>query len=96
MSDEESAKKMEFILEQQAQFAAKIGQLEDILTRLANSSLNRFEDGESKITALIDSQIRLTEAQDRLTEAQARTDESVKNLIAVADRYFNEKRNGKP
>jgi len=89
MSDEESAKKMEFILEQQAQFAAKIGQLEDIVTRLANSSWNRFEDLEEKIVALVDSQIRLT-------EAQAQTDESVKNLIAVADRYFNENRNGKP
>jgi len=89
MSDEEAAKKMEFILEQQAQFAAKIGQLEDIVTRLANSSWNRFEDLEEKIVALVDSQIRLT-------EAQAQTDESVKNLIAVADRYFNENRNGKP
>ncbi len=88
MSDEESAKKMEFILEQQAQFAAKIGQLEDIVTRLANSSWKRFEDIEEKIVALIDSQVRLT-------EAQSRTDESVKNLIAVADRYFNENRNGK-
>lgn len=89
MSDEESAKKMEFILEQQAQFVAKIGQLEDIVARLANSSWNRFEDLEEKIVALVDSQIRLT-------EAQAQTDESVKNLIAVADRYFNENRNGKP
>ncbi len=142
MSDEESAKKMEFILEQQAQFTAKIGQLEDIVTRLANASFNRFEDleekmvalvdsqvrladssskrfedAEEKIVALVDSQVRLTEAQDRLTEAQDRltesqdrlnesqdrlteaqalTDENVKNLIAVADRYFNENRNGKP
>ncbi len=88
MSEEESARKMEFILEQQAQFAAKIGQLEDIVTRLANSSWKRFEDIEEKIVALIDSQVRLT-------EAQSRTDESVKNLIAVADRYFNENRNRK-
>lgn len=88
MSEEELAKKMEFIVEQQAQSAARIGQLEDIVTRLANSSFQRFEDLEEKIVALVDSQIRLS-------EAQAQTDERVKNLIAVADRYFNENRNGR-
>ncbi len=33
-------KKMEFIIEQQAQFASKMGQLEDVVTRLATASLN--------------------------------------------------------
>ena len=35
MSNEEFEKKAEFIVEQQAQFASKIGQLEDIVARLA-------------------------------------------------------------
>ena len=33
MSNEEFEKKMEFIVDQQALFAGKIGQLEDIVTR---------------------------------------------------------------
>ncbi len=99
MANEDIQKNMEFIIEQQAQFAAKIGQLEDIVTRLANTSLNRFEaieektaqrfeDVDEKIAALVDSQIRLT-------ESQSRTEDSLKNLIAVVDRYFSEGRNGK-
>jgi septal ring factor EnvC (AmiA/AmiB activator) len=93
MADEAMEKKMEFIIEQQAQFASKMSQLEDIVTRLATASLNRFESIEEtssqrfdnidgKISALVDSQIR--------------TDESLRNLIAVVDRYFSEGRNGKP
>lgn len=94
MSNDEFDRKMEFIVEQQAQFAAKFGQLEDIVARLANASLNRFEDIDERIAALVDSQIRLSASQDRLSESQDRTDEELKNLIAVVDRYFRD-RNGK-
>ena len=98
MSNEEFERKMEFIVEQQAQFSAKIGQLEDIVTRLGNFSLRRFEDIEEKtaerfrdtdekFAALVDSQIKLA-------HAQSKTDESLRNLIAVVDRYFSERRNG--
>ncbi|MGH9902257.1 MAG: hypothetical protein ACRD68_10675, partial [Pyrinomonadaceae bacterium] len=73
MTNEEFEKKMEFIVEQQAQFAAKIGQIEDVVGRLANASLRRFGDTDEKIAALVDSQMRLT-------EAQSRTDESLRNL----------------
>ena len=68
-----------------------------------------FKDASAKIDALADSHLRLTdsharlaEAQERLTEAQERladsqalTDEKLRNLIAVVDRYFSEGRNGK-
>ena len=92
MANEDIEKKMELIIEQQAQFVSKMGQLEDIVTRLASASLNRFEaieertaqrfqDVDEKIAALVDSQIR--------------TDESLRNLISVVDRYFSEGRNGK-
>ena len=95
MSNEEFEKKMEFILEHQAQSAAKMGQLEDILTRFANASLRRFEGVDEKIAALVDSQIRLTEAQARTDENLNRTDENLRNLIVVVDRYFSrEGRNG--
>ena len=87
MSNEEFERKMAFIIEQQAQFSADIQQLqatqmqtENIVGRLANATLAGFNDVNSKINALVDSQIR--------------TDENLRNLIAVVDRYFSEGRNG--
>jgi len=88
MTNEEFAKKMEFIVEQQAQFASDIGQLKDVVSRLANSSVKRFEDVDKRIAVLVDSQVRLT-------ESQSRTDGVLRNLISVVDRYFSEGRNGK-
>ncbi len=101
MTNEEFEKKMEFIVEQQAQFATDIQQLseaqaqlqatqaqtEQLVARLANVTLEGFKDVNAKIDALVDSQVRLT-------ESQSRTDENLRNLIAVVDRYFSEGRNG--
>ncbi len=95
MTNEEFEKRMEFILEQQAQFTSDIQQLresqaqtEQLVNRLAAATLEGFKDVNAKIDALVDSHIRLT-------ESQSRTDENLRNLIAVVDRYFNEDRNGK-
>ncbi len=105
MTNEEFDRRMEFILNQQAQFASDIGRIEevvgrlanaslskfedldDVVGRLANASLSKFEDVDEKIAALVDSQIRLT-------ESQAQTDEKLKNLISVVDRYFSELNGG--
>jgi len=94
MTNEEFDKRMGFILGQQAQFASGIGTLKDVLAdiegvvaRLANASLNRFEDVDQRIVALVDSQVRLT-------ESQAHTDEKLRNLISVVDRYFSERNGG--
>jgi hypothetical protein len=88
MNNEEFERKMAFIVEQQAQFAADIQQLQEtqaqtekVVGRLANATLAGFNDVNVKIDALVDSQIR--------------TDETLRNLIAVVDRYFSEGRNGK-
>jgi septal ring factor EnvC (AmiA/AmiB activator) len=94
MTNEEFEKRMEFVLEQQAQFTSDIQQLREtqtqtehvvaqtveIVARLANGTLEGFKDVNAKINALVDSQIR--------------TDENLRNLIAVVDRYFTEGRNG--
>jgi len=87
MSNEEFERRMAFIVEQQAQFAADIQQLqatqaqtENVVGRLANATLAGFNDVNAKIESLVDSQIR--------------TDETLRNLIAVVDRYFSEGRNG--
>ena len=94
MDNEEFEKRMEFILEQQAQFSADIQQLREaqaqtdsVVARLANVTLEGFNDLNAKINVLVDSQINLT-------EPQSRTDDNLRNLIAVVDRYFSEGRNG--
>jgi ElaB/YqjD/DUF883 family membrane-anchored ribosome-binding protein len=94
MTHEEIEKRIEFIIEQQAQFTSDIQQLREsqaqtdqLLNRLASVTLEGFKDVNAKIDALVDSHIRLS-------ESQARTDESLRNLIAVTDRYFRD-RNGK-
>ena len=95
MNNEEFERKMAFIVEQQAHFASDIQRLQEsqtrtdqvvaqmgeIVTRLANVTLDGFNDVNAKINALVDSQIR--------------TDENVRNLVAVIDRYFTDGRNGK-
>jgi septal ring factor EnvC (AmiA/AmiB activator) len=101
MTNEELEKKIEFIVEQQAQFTADIQKLQEsqartdqIVNRLATATLNRFEatdkqvdDIDERISALVDSQVR--------TEGNVKkTDENLRNLIAVVDRYFSEGRNG--
>lgn len=95
MGNEEIERRMAFIVEQQAQFASDIqqlrevqGQTENVVGRLANATLEGFRDTNVKIDALVDSQIRLT-------EAQSQTDQTLRNLISVADRYFRDDRNGK-
>jgi septal ring factor EnvC (AmiA/AmiB activator) len=94
MSNEELERKMAFIVEQQAQFASDIHRLEEsqartdqvvaqtgeIVARLANVTNVGFNDVNAKINALVDSQMR--------------TDENVRSLVAVVDRYFSEGRNG--
>jgi hypothetical protein len=99
--DDEINKKMEFIVEQQAQFSANIGRLEEslrhlegIVLRLTDATMQRFEisdkrvsEVDEKIAALVDSQIKTEENLRVVTE-------NVKNLMAVADQYFRN-RNGK-
>ncbi len=94
MSNEEFERRMAFIIEQQAQFTSDIqqlrevqGQTENVVGRLANATLEGFKDTNVKIDALVDSHIKLT-------EAQSQTDQTLRNLIAVVDRYFREGRNG--
>lgn len=95
MANENIEKQIEFILEQQAQVTARMGQIEDLVVRLARGSLDRFEgtdkridDVDERISALVDSQIRTEENVKK-------TDEALRSLIAVVDRYFSEGRNGK-
>jgi transcriptional regulator with AAA-type ATPase domain len=93
MTNEEMQRTMQFILEQQAQFAVDIqqlkesqaktegnvGQLTNVVSLLAAATNAGFQELRGGIAALIDTQLR--------------NEENIKNLTAVVDRYFRE-RNG--
>jgi ABC-type transporter Mla subunit MlaD len=88
MADDEIKKNVGFIIEQQAQFSANLGRLEEVVARLADITLRKFEDTDKrfsevdeKIAALVDSQMRTEESLRVVTE-------NLKNLTAVADKYF--------
>ena len=95
-------RRIAFIIEQQAQVASDIHllregqtqlqgtqvQTEHMVARLAHVTLEGFKDVNAKINALADSQIRTD-------ENLRHTDESLRTLIAVVDRYFSEGRNGR-
>ena len=94
MSNEEFEKKAEFIVEQHAQFASKIGQLEDIVARLAKATLDRFEASDKRVDEIDERIASLINSQIQTEENVKKTDENLRNLIAVVDRYFREGRNG--
>lgn len=72
----------------------QIGQLQEIVTSLAKATLDRFEATDKRIDELDDRLSALVSAQIRTEENLKKTDESLRNLIAVVDRYFREGRNG--
>ena len=81
--------------------AETVAQMGDVVTRLANVTHTGFTEVNAKINALLDAQIRTEENLARTQENLmltnrnvASTDESLKNLIAVVDRYLSG-RNGK-
>jgi ABC-type transporter Mla subunit MlaD len=75
MTDEEMNKKMEFIVEHQAKFAAELEMLRDVHT----VDIRRLTDGVLSILdvigTLVRAQVRTDESINRLTEALKRTDE---------------------
>jgi chromosome segregation ATPase len=77
-----------------AQTAEVVGQMGEVVTRLANVTHAGFTEVNANINALVDAQIRTEENLMRTDKNVASTDESLKNLIAVVDRYLSG-RNGK-
>jgi hypothetical protein len=103
MSNEEMNKKMEFIIEQQAQFAADILVMREVQAqdaKLLKEQDRKLSDAVVTVVGLIGS---LTQAQtstdgrinvladsfNRLAQAQARTEESLKILINVVERHIS-------
>ncbi len=95
MTEEERQRQMDFILGQQVQFVVDIGKLEDVVTRLANLTLQSQEETEKRTKDFDERLTALTDSHIRLADSQARTEENIRNLTVVVDRYFSEGRNGK-
>jgi hypothetical protein len=105
MSNDETQRRMEFIIEQQAQFSADIQQLKEVQIRAqeqidilretqfqAEARVSRIEDAIVRLVNLVE---RVADAQAHLADAQAQTDERLNVFINVVERYINEGRNGK-
>jgi multidrug efflux pump subunit AcrA (membrane-fusion protein) len=95
MSEEEMQKKMEFIIEQQAQFAVNIGLLREAQQRTeerlgevatAQAQMARAQTHMNEVVAVMaEAQERMAESQERMIEAQERTDQK----LAETDERLN-------
>lgn len=108
MTYEEIQNTMEFILQQQAQFAVNIQKLEETL----GVNIQRLEETQERtarqVSELAAAQAQMYQSQTHMNkvvaemaDAQARTneklsetDERLNNLISIVERYISERRNG--
>lgn len=105
MTEDERQRQMDFILNQQAQFAADIQKLQEaqskmlesqaetvqLVNRLAAVTLEGFEQTNDAHKRTEEALTRLVEAQAKLAEAQIHTDQRLDALIDIV----REGRNGK-
>jgi hypothetical protein len=103
MNDDEMNRKMEFIVEHQAKFAADIEIMREVQAADAQllkdgliglvdivGSLTRAQIGaEGRINSLAEMQKRTDENLMRLSEAQTQTEASLKILISVVERHIS-------
>lgn len=105
MADEERQRQMDFILSQQAQFAANMQRLEEADTRAAQridrvervlklairAGLRERKETREKLNALLESQAQTDKHLEALVESQAHTDKRLDALIDIV----REGRNGR-
>jgi hypothetical protein len=108
MSNEQYEKRMEFIVEQQAQFSIDIQQLRESQAELHAAQVKTeqvvVQTGEivARLANVTLEGFKDVNAKiDALVDSQIRTDETVnaltdnvQNLTAIVNRYFTEGRNG--
>ena len=104
MTNDEIQKRMEFISEQQAQFATDI----QLLREAQAADSKRITSLTEALTTVVGVVGKLSAAQERtdakvaeladkvitLTDAQASTDERLNMLVGMVERYFSDGRNG--
>jgi hypothetical protein len=73
MTNEDFQRRVEFIINQQAQFSSDLGALQDLITRLAVAGRDRFSDHDPKIATLTNAQLasegRISRGQHKPGEA---------------------------
>ena len=85
MTNEEIEKTMQFILEQQAQFAANQQQVNERVSRL-----------EINMVEMARAQTHMNEVIAVMADTHKHTEEKLDAFIGVLERYISENRNGKP
>ena len=109
MTEDEMRRKMEFIVEQQAQFAADMQVIQEkqnkltdslltvvgIVGKLTNAQEHAWAAMEAMDARLSERMDKLAERMDVLADSQARTDERLNALINIVERYFSDGRDGK-
>jgi hypothetical protein len=102
MTPEERRRQMDFILNQQAQFAAnhqrseeRIGRLERVMKLVVRAGLRERKETREKINALIASQTQVNEALTRMADAQANLADAQAHSDARLDALIDIVRNGR-
>jgi predicted nucleic acid-binding Zn-ribbon protein len=101
MTPQEMDQRMEFIIEQQAQFSVNIQKLEENVQKLtdaqtnAEQRMNRMEGAFVGLVNLIGDAQKQTETQiTGLAQAQSRTDERLNTFINVLEKYIASRNGG--
>jgi hypothetical protein len=84
MTNEEIEKTMQFILEQQAQFAANQQQISERVSRL-----------ETNMAEMARAQTHMSEVVAVMADTHRHTEEKLEAFIGVLERFISEGRNGK-
>jgi 3-phenylpropionate/cinnamic acid dioxygenase small subunit len=98
MTNEEIEKAMQFILEQQAQFAANQQQLGERVTRLETNmaEMARAQTHMNEVIADMGrAQTHMNEVVAVMADTHRHTEEKLDAFIGVLERYISEGRNGK-
>ncbi|HKO36365.1 MAG TPA: hypothetical protein VJV21_07795 [Pyrinomonadaceae bacterium] len=85
MANEHFERHMQFIVEQQAQFAVDIQQLKEAQAELTKKH-NHLTEALTTVVGVVG---KLTHAQERTDEKLSETDDRLNALIGVVERYFS-------
>ena len=103
MTNDQFERRMQFIVEQQAQFSADILELKETQKMEGQLWREKYDNLTDAITTIVGMIGKLTEAHERLSATQERTDEQLSELtnkhaetddrlnalIGVVERYFS-------
>lgn len=96
MNNEQFERRMQFIVEQQAQFSGDILELKEAQKAEAHLWREKYDNLTDAITTIVGVVGKLAATQERtddqlseLTSKQAETDDRLNALIGVVERYFS-------